>query len=221
MSTVSAAKVIVRPYERRDRETVRRLCCDTANRGQPIEPLYNDRELFADLVTRYYTDYEPGATWIAEWNGQVVGYLTGCADSRRHRRVVLWRVAPSAVLHAIPRGVLCSRQSWRWASAALQAWWRGGCRWKSPGSRYPAHLHINVRDGFRGRRIGKRLVERFLDQIRTMRLSGIYAGIRSDNVRSREFFERFGFMELYRYPIVIPDDSSQQAHETIVYGKQL
>ena len=219
MPTRSGTELVIRPYERRDREPVRWLCCDTADRGGPIEPLYNDREIFADLVTRYYTDYEPGATWIAEWDGRVVGYLTGCAASRRYRRIMRWRVAPLAVMRAIGRGALCSRQSWRWARAALHTWRDG--KLHSPGSRYPAHLHINVQEGFRGQQIGQRLVERFLDQIRMMGLSGVYAAIRSDNVRSRAFFERFAFTELSRYQVFVPNGSSLRAHETVLYGKRL
>ena len=214
-------QVIVRPYEWRDREVVRQLCCDTADRGRPIEPLYNDREVFADLVTRYYTDYEPGATWIAEWEGQVVGYLTGCLDRPRYQRVVLWRVAPAAIVRAMRRGALSSRQSWDWVCAALHTWRCRGLRWRSPENRYSAHLHINVRDGFRGQQVGKQLVQRFLDQARAMRVRGVYAAIRSDNVRSQRFFERLGFMELSRYPVFIPNGTSQQAHETVVYGKPL
>ena len=219
MPTRSGTELVVRQYERRDREAVRRLCCDTADRGRPIEPLYDDREVFADLVTRYYTDYEPDATWIAEWHGQVVGYLTGCADSRRYRRVMRWWVAPLAVMRAIGRGALCSRQSWRWARAALHTSWEG--KLHSPDSRYPAHLHINIQEAFRGQQIGQHLVERFLDQMLTMRSRGVYAAIRSDNIRSRAFFERFAFTELSRYQVFVPNGSSLHAHETVIYGKQL
>ena len=214
-------QAIVRPYEPRDRESVRRLCCDTADRGQPVESFYDDREVFADLLTRYYTDYEPGASWVAESSGRVVGYLTGCLNSRRYQRIVFYRIAPAAIIRAIGRGALSSGQSWRWIKAALRTLQSGDLRWRSQGSDYPAHLHINIEEGFRGQQIGQRLVERFLDQARAARSRGIYAAIRSDNVRSRAFFERFGFTELSRYQIFIPNGASERASETVVYGKQL
>ena len=50
---------LIRAYRRSDREPIRRLCCDTGFLGEPIDPVYEDRELFADFLTTYYTDHEP------------------------------------------------------------------------------------------------------------------------------------------------------------------
>ena len=41
----------IREYRPSDREAVRRLCCDTGFLGEPIDPVYEDRELFADFLT--------------------------------------------------------------------------------------------------------------------------------------------------------------------------
>src|SRR3989442_159990 len=46
----------VRLYEPRDRAAVREICCDTADSGEPVETFFPDREGFADVLTRYYTD---------------------------------------------------------------------------------------------------------------------------------------------------------------------
>jgi hypothetical protein len=44
---------LIRGYRSSDRETVRKLCCDTGFLGEPIDPVYEDRELFADFLTTY------------------------------------------------------------------------------------------------------------------------------------------------------------------------
>ena len=49
--------IAVRPFEPRDRQAVRVICCDSADRGKPIEDLFPDRDLAADVLTAYYTDY--------------------------------------------------------------------------------------------------------------------------------------------------------------------
>lgn len=67
----------VRSYEPRDREAVRRLCCETGFLGKPIDPVFEDRELFADYLTSYYTDVEPEACYVLEQDGVVKGYLLG------------------------------------------------------------------------------------------------------------------------------------------------
>jgi hypothetical protein len=49
-----------------DREAVRKLCCETGFLGEPIDPVYQDRELFADFLTTYYTDHEPESCFLLE-----------------------------------------------------------------------------------------------------------------------------------------------------------
>jgi GNAT superfamily N-acetyltransferase len=58
--------------------------------------------------------------------------------------------------------------------------------------RFPAHLHINLAPGFRGRGIGARLVEVFASHAAGAGASGVHVvtGVGNRNVR---FYERCGF----------------------------
>ena len=69
--------VLIRRYESRDREAVRHLCCETGFLGKAIDPVFQDREIFADYLTRYYTDIEPESSFVLEQEGAVKGYLLG------------------------------------------------------------------------------------------------------------------------------------------------
>lgn len=213
--------ILVRPYEPRDRPAVRALACDTADRGEPIERFFRDREMAADLLTRYYTDCEPHATWIAESDGRLVGYLTGCLDSRRSRRVMTWRVVPAAVGKAFARGTLFAPQTWRVLIAGLTTWLRGGFRREVSPAAYPAHLHLNVRQGFRGHHVGRRLIASFLHQATARGLAGVHALIRSDNPAACRFFDRLGFTAVSRHPAVVLDGRDRPAGEVVLYGKAL
>lgn len=75
---MNPSDIHVRPYEPQDREIVRQLCCDTGYLGRPIDPVFEDRELFADYLTSYYTDHEPESCFVMEHQGIVKGYLLGC-----------------------------------------------------------------------------------------------------------------------------------------------
>src|SRR5437764_6756348 len=68
---------LIRGCRESDREAVRKLCCDTGFLGEPIDPVYEDRELFADFLTTYYTDHEPGSCFLLEVDGEIRGYLLG------------------------------------------------------------------------------------------------------------------------------------------------
>src|SRR5437763_15261289 len=68
---------IIRSYRPSDRAAVRRLCCQTGFLGEPIDPVYEDHELFADFLTTYYTDREPESSFVLELEGEICGYLLG------------------------------------------------------------------------------------------------------------------------------------------------
>jgi hypothetical protein len=67
----------IRAFRASDRAAVRRLCCQTGFLGTPIDPVYEDRELFADFLTTYYTDHEPESSFVLEVDGELKGYLLG------------------------------------------------------------------------------------------------------------------------------------------------
>ena len=215
-----ADEVRIRTYEPRDRAAVRRLCCETALRGEPVDRLFSDREVVADLLTRYYTDDEPEAAWVAECEGRVVGYLIGCLDRRRYQRLQTARVIPGASLRAIAGGALCRGETWRLLRAALHMWRMGKAGPRIPDD-YPAHLHVNLERAWRGRQIGERLVEPFLRQAGAARLRGVYASVRGDNPSARRFFERLGFAPVATSFVTFPAGAALETYETVVYGKRL
>ena len=91
---LTRARIRVRPYRAHDLQAVRRICADTGFLGKPIDPVFEDRELFADYLTGYYTRFEAEALLVCEVEGEVRGYLMGCRlpmlkqsyQFRQHRR---------------------------------------------------------------------------------------------------------------------------------------
>ncbi len=215
------ADVTIRPYETRDRTAIRHICCETADRGNVVEAICDDRALVADLMTRYFTDHEPQSVWVAEGDGRIVGYLTGTVHPRRYDGWHDWWLVPTSVLAAVCRGVLFRRQTWRLLRATWLTWRRGGFPRHVSTQAYPAHLHVNVVEGFRGQGLGRRLVERFIEQARAAGRDGIHVILREDNQPACGLFERLGFEALGRYPLVLPNGHEDLVTHAIVYGKRL
>ncbi len=192
----------IRPYAPHlpgERAAVRQLCCDAAYGDVPLESFYPDRALFADLMTRYYLDWEPGSSWVAAappGDGRIVGYLLGCADSRRQRRVELTRVVPAALAGFVRRGGLAKGATWRLLAANLLQPLEGSTSFDP--RRYPAHLHLGLDPAHRGQGLGGRLVESFLAQLRTAGVPGVHAVVLAENRRGGRFFERLGFRPIAR-----------------------
>ncbi len=213
--------IVIRPYQLLDRPAIRQICADAADMGEPVERIFSDREVFADIITSYYTDFEPQSLWVAEAEGEVVGYLSGCLDSRRFLRAMIWRIAPKVLLRALLRGVFLHRQTIRFIIAMLKSFKLGGFKRSIPFDKYPAHLHIDIKHDFRNKKIGQSLMEKFFTQAKSSGIPGVYLTTRQDNTTACRFFERIGFSLLARYPLVIPQPSNFQIIYSLLYVKKL
>jgi GNAT superfamily N-acetyltransferase len=182
----------IRAYRETDRSAICRLCCETGFLGDPVDPLFRDRELFADLFTRPYLDYEPEWAFVAEAHRQVIGYVLGSV--RAHFGLVLLRSGfwtTSRMLlrlaggryHDHPR----SRRFIRWLLTA--GFWEQP---KHP--RAAAHLHFQLDKKYRGRGIASRLWEQYEREIRAVGVKHCYGAFYSHPSRRPEMaYARYGF----------------------------
>ncbi len=186
----------VRPYEPTDRDAVRRICCDTGFSGQPVDPLFCDREVFADYLTRYYTDWEPESAFIAEDGGKVVGYLIGSIRPQRYK----WAQAFIMAVQVAPKVI------WRLASGQYNQasrnflWW---CMTQGPKQTPNApkncgHLHFNLLTDYRAQGaaggVGARLLVPFVKWAQYNGLKKVYGQIQTtDDRRTERVFNKFGF----------------------------
>ena len=208
---MNSESINVRRYEPRDRVAVREICCDTADGGEPVEQFFPDREVFADVLTRYYTDFAPEASWVAEQDGRVIGYLTGCYDTRRFLRTMAARIVPVAVLKALAHGSL-------WHRFVRQNLHLPASQRRQLLANYPALFHLNLRVDHRGQGTGRQLLEKFREQACQAGVTGILAGVSETNAAGRKFFERAGFVAVSREARFRTAD---QPAFTILYGLRL
>lgn len=66
-------------------------------------------------------------------------------------------------------------------------------------SDYPAHLHINLDEAYRNRRIGRRLIDAFAAQVAAAGLPGLHV-VTSAAARNVRFYAHAGFTEIARTP---------------------
>ena len=154
---------------------------------------------------------------MAECDRAVVGYLTGCLDTRRCNRMMLRRIGPRAAAAAVGRGALWRSETWRLLAALIRTIRLGGIP-KVDLNAYPAHLHINLRQGFRGRGLGRQLIEHFRRQAQEQGLRGIHLEAWGENQDGRRFFEAMGFRLLREQPLVLPAETGFRRTSTVVYG---
>ncbi|MDB4433255.1 GNAT family N-acetyltransferase, partial [bacterium] len=194
------AEIEIRLYTEKDRERVRFVVFETGYMGDPVGWLWRDRESFADLFTRYYTDREPESLFVAESEGDVVGYLTGCVDSSR-----VLGTAMRESLRIIGRGALFrpGLAGFFWRSIFDIVRDHGTSEDVLTDVRWPAHLHIDLLPEARGKGVGRRLISRWLARLRELGSRGVHLGTFAENRNAIRFFEACGF-ERYGDPLAAP-----------------
>lgn len=78
--------------------------------------------------------------------------------------------------------------------AGFLYWFEWRRPWFAPAEERCAFLQeLHVRPEFQGQRIGRRLLERFLQEVRAQRLTRVYVETGEENRRARALYESVGF----------------------------
>ena len=181
----------IRPYEPRDRDAVRRICCETGFLSNPIDPVFEDRELFADFLTSYYTDVEPESSVIIESSSGVRGYVMGCRFPEKQSDYNL-QTAPGRVAKLLWRFLFRYKNSTR-----AYIWWlltRG--RKEVPFTpKGMAHFHINLLPDAKSVGQTRALIDSFLEYLVRVGEKAVYGQmVTFEKRRGERMFARYGFV---------------------------
>ncbi len=184
----------IRSYRPSDRSAVRQLCCETGFLGEPIDPVYSDREIFADFLTTYYTDWEPESSFVVESDGQICGYLLGSRKPLRNQLYAFWANVSLffKVLFRYPRYNERSRRFIRWTVT-------NGWREVPARPRRVPHFHINLLPEARKMSTTRALMSAYLSYLYRCGEKRVYGQIVTfESRRGEKMFERYGFSVLNR-----------------------
>lgn len=215
---------LVRNYEAKDREAVRWICCETGFMGEPVEIYFQGREIFADIWTLYWTDYEPESAFVAEVEGRVVGYLLGCLNTARQEKIFSEEIRPALWRKALKEGIFFHKKNWQYLYRVFRSARRG--EFKEPrqmlNTEYPAHLHTNIAPPeYRGKGIGKALMLAYFMYLRRHQSPGVHLVTTSRNSQALRLYYGFGFQKLFRGPLTCYDHITKEKIEKIGLGIKL
>ncbi|MDP9254876.1 MAG: GNAT family acetyltransferase [Verrucomicrobiota bacterium] len=195
--TKSGKSFTIRSYRPSDRDAVRRLCCQTGFLGEPIDPVYQDHELFADFLTSYYTDHESESSFVLEVDGEIRGYLLG---SRRPLFNQLYALQQNVVLclRSLARYPSYNQRSRRFVRWVISHGWR-----EVPAApRRVPHFHINLLPAARKIATTRALMSAYLSYLYRCGEKRVYGQIVTfESRRGEKMFERYGFRVLNRAEI--------------------
>jgi len=188
--------VIVRKFRPSDRNGVRRIAWDTAFIGKPASAFFEDEEFLKDLLTGYFTDYEPESCFVAEAGDQVVGYLIGCLDSRALDRVSMLSLAPRLLKQLIAGYTLFHKKNMRFGWHMFRSFISRELSVPDFSVDYPATLHINLLEGYRHAGCGSRLMAAYLAYLKERNVKGVRLATYSPD--AGQFFRKHGFTLLFQ-----------------------
>lgn len=184
-----------RHLRQEDKASVRLIAADTAFFGEPVEAFLDDRELFNDTFTAYYLDYASEYCWVACRGEKVIGYLLGCLDTASQQKTWAGRILPDVLKKFISGRYRFGSKTFFYSLAlGISAIKRELTQIDL--SRYPAHLHINIDQEWRGQGIGRKLLEGYIQQIHSTGAPGIHLHTTSYNRAACFLYESIGFQAL-------------------------
>ncbi|MDZ4815691.1 MAG: GNAT family acetyltransferase [Verrucomicrobiota bacterium] len=182
---------LVRKYRPEDRVKIRALCADTGFLGTPVDQVFEDRELFADYLTKYYTDYEPESAFVLELNGEVRGYLLGSRKYDAQARFNAWH-----------NGRLFFIGMWRYFFKPYKKATRQYVHWlltraskeATTTPKKMAHFHINMYPEAKKVATTRALVDAYLSYLSECGEKAVFGQmVTFEGRRTERMFERYGF----------------------------
>lgn len=187
-SRVSPAPLI-RPVRPDDEAIVGQIAYQTAFFGQSARTFFPHEALFSLLWTHpYFLEARPTG-FVAEVDGQVVGYIIGAANQRKYQRQVVSSLILGLWRNLRPLNLLPATLPYLWRIARYptpHADWRA----------YPAHLHINLLPQARGLRLGEQLLQAYLLDLSERGVPGMQLSTTTENRAALGLYRKAGFQEL-------------------------
>ena len=184
----------VRFFQPEDRAALRKICADTGFLGSPIDPVFEDRELFADYLTGYYLNIEPESTVVLEVEGQVAGYVMASTQPSFH-----------AAYEKLMLPILAAKGLWRYFTKPYGEATRDYIKWifTRGGKETPeapenmAHFHFNVLPEARKVAHTRAMVDLLFGELAKRGVPAIYAQmVAYEKRRGDRMFERYGFRRM-------------------------
>src|SRR5215469_1160377 len=182
----------VRNYQPSDRDSVRALCCETGFLGNPIDPVFEDRELFAAFLTDYYLKHEPDSAFVVIKDGALKGYLLGSRYPLKHQ-------FHSLIQNIVYGGKVFARYlGYRQESRRFIHWMISKAWREVPAApRSIGHFHLNILPEAKSIRVCRKLIETYLRYLYDHGIKMVHAQIVTfQDRRGFNLFERYGFKVL-------------------------
>ena len=177
----------IRPYQPRDWENARRVCCHLKP-GEPFEESTRRSAMLAAYCD-YYIECESHNCFVAvDDNDEAIGCVW-CAEDYRNYKQRFLREYRARLKAAPPR----TRADVH-GSVYMPTFYA---------RKFPAHLHIDILGPYQRMGLGSQLIDALADHLRAKGVPGVMLVVGYHNVKGRNFYEKYGFKRLRGLPLTV------------------
>ncbi|MFH1768570.1 MAG: hypothetical protein ABH858_05375, partial [Candidatus Omnitrophota bacterium] len=179
----------------------------------------DNNEILADVLTLYFTDYEPVSCFVAMVQEKTVGYIIGTRDVSMMKKIFFRKILSKFIVRLIRGRVFFKKRFLLFSLNVLRSVLRGEFAAPDFSGEYPATLHINIDKNFRNRGLGSRLITMYLAYLKENMVKGVHFGTMSNG--AKEFFLKSEFSILYETKRTWPRYYFKKDMPYYIFGKVL
>jgi ribosomal protein S18 acetylase RimI-like enzyme len=184
----------IRPYHPSDLCNVYDICARTADCGNDASGSHEDPLILGHYFAGPYAVLEPELCFILTKGGEPCGYVLGARDSTAFGQRCEEEWFP-VLRDRYPLPPLEDESPFAGMKRAIHQ----GIHPSPDVLDYPAHLHIDLLPCAVGAGNGRRLMERFLAELRELAAPAVHLGVAGKNERAIAFYKHMGFATLRGY----------------------
>ncbi len=168
--------MVIRKYKESDYDRIFEICLDTADEKKQNKPV---NIWVKEMFCKYYIEKEPESCFVAvDENDIPMGYCYGAVDYDKYEPEMDEYLRKISEL-----------ENENYLSYSLVEMYNHYI-YKDV---YPAHLHIDFLEPYRGNGYGGAVLEALCDDFKARGVKGIMLIVGSDNYRAHKFYENHGF----------------------------
>ncbi len=185
--------MLIRPVEPADLEALYEVGLRTGDAGEDATGLFQDPRLLGEVYVGPYVTLEEGIGFtVVDGDGEPAGYILAAVDTRRFEAEAEQRWWPT-LRERYPNPVDDPSTADHEMIALIH---RPELAADDVVAEYPAHLHIDLLPHIQGRGVGRMLIDRLFDELRSRGVPGAHLGADPRNKRAIAFYEHLGFVHV-------------------------
>jgi ribosomal protein S18 acetylase RimI-like enzyme len=185
--------MLIRPAEPADLAALYQVALRTGDAGEDAAALFSDPRLLGEVYVGPYLVLEGAIGFtVLDDEGAPAGYVLAAFDTREFEEAAeqnWWPAlrkrypSPAEDPSTADEEMIALIHTPELASDEVVA-------------EYPAHLHIDLLPHVQGKGVGRNLMDRLLEELRSRGVPGVHLGADPRNRRAIGFYEHLGFVHL-------------------------